>query len=568
MLRIGSIAALCGVFLVIEAAAGEMQPPRVTRAAVDWNGAAAALGEIAALQAVHSADAAPSGAAVGRLNAATGAWFSGIAATPVPVLLPFDTDAFLHDRAAGGPAGDPAAYSFGLGPPAFFAPGPAGYDATYRFRLSALPDLAGIRFERDVVVAISGSLLIYELDPPAPGAGKDVPALAADFPGIRRILTEDHVRYSFVRFGVPYVVALPCFDGPSARYRRMACRDADRVLVRFIRLLRIAGGAPQLPARTLAPPPARPAATSPSFTYNGPGRLAPGAGFHGNGGRTDFTVYSAIRFPLAEAPVFVNTQRFARRNAGRIRSYPWRDNFCERRAFHVGQCPAGLGHQGEDILAAPCSRTSPGADRCSAHKNDVVAVRDGVIMRESGQEAVYLVVNTPTEHLRVRYLHMQPKLLDAAGVVSGRAVRAGEVIGQIGNFDGHENGTSYHLHFDIQVPTRAGWVFVNPYMTLVASYERLIGGRGVERPDLVASAPSAVGDASEPSTAPPITLAEIRQAILPPGGADTAGAPAHHCGAAHRHAHGCAGVHARGLRYGRRRRAAALPPLLQRGPYD
>src|SRR5262249_51013899 len=36
------------------------------------------------------------------------------------------------------------------------------------------------------------------------------------------------------------------------------------------------------------------------------------------------------------------------------------------------------------------------------------------------------------------------------------------------------------LHFDMQVPTRLGWVFVNPYMTLVAAYERLIGARGTE----------------------------------------------------------------------------------------
>ena len=28
------------------------------------------------------------------------------------------------------------------------------------------------------------------------------------------------------------------------------------------------------------------------------------------------------------------------------------------------------------------------------------------------------------------------------------------------------------------MPTRDGWVFVNPYMTLVAAYERLIGARG------------------------------------------------------------------------------------------
>jgi len=30
------------------------------------------------------------------------------------------------------------------------------------------------------------------------------------------------------------------------------------------------------------------------------------------------------------------------------------------------------------------------------------------------------------------------------------------------------------------VPTKYGWVFVNPYMTLVAACERLIGARGTQ----------------------------------------------------------------------------------------
>jgi hypothetical protein len=114
---------------------------------------------------------------------------------------------------------------------------------------------------------------------------------------------------------------------------------------------------------------------------------------------------------------------------------------------------------------------------------------------------------------------MRPKLLDAAGVVSGRKVTTGELLGQIGNFSQHENGTSYHLHFDIQVPTRAGWVFVSPYMTLVAAYERAIGGRGAEIPDVqipdlpVARAPVGTIDGT---TVAPLTLATIQQAILGP----------------------------------------------------
>ncbi len=86
----------------------------------------------------------------------------------------------------------------------------------------------------------------------------------------------------------------------------------------------------------------------------------------------------------------------------------------------------------------------------------------------------------PDERVRFRYLHMSPKQLDADGMVSGRFVKEGEVIGKVGNFWYREAATTYHLHFDLQVPTKYGWVFVNPYMTLVAAYERLIRARGVE----------------------------------------------------------------------------------------
>src|SRR5262249_18793739 len=89
----------------------------------------------------------------------------------------------------------------------------------------------------------------------------------------------------------------------------------------------------------------------------------------------------------------------------------------------------------------------------------------GRCCRASTQEALYIVVNAPNERLRFRYLHMLPKQFNADGMVSGRFVHEGEVIGKVGNFFRRERATTYHLHFDMQVPTKYGWVFVNPYMT-------------------------------------------------------------------------------------------------------
>jgi murein DD-endopeptidase MepM/ murein hydrolase activator NlpD len=161
-------------------------------------------------------------------------------------------------------------------------------------------------------------------------------------------------------------------------------------------------------------------------------------------------------------------------------NYPWRDNFCELRDFLVGQCPGGYGHQGEDIRPANCVLNNPEGDRCLPYQHDVAAVHDGTIRRLPGNIGVYIVVNTPDERVRFRYLHMNPNFMDAEGFLNGRQVNAGEIIGKVATWGDYERGTSYHIHFNMQVFTKIGWVWVNPYMTLVAAYERQIGGRGVE----------------------------------------------------------------------------------------
>jgi hypothetical protein len=70
--------------------------------------------------------------------------------------------------------------------------------------------------------------------------------------------------------------------------------------------------------------------------------------------------------------------------------------------------------------------------------------------------------------------------MDAEGVLSGRRVAEGEKLGMVSNYLDHAGGTTSHLHFDVQVFTRDGWLWVSPYVTLISAYERLIGGRGRE----------------------------------------------------------------------------------------
>ncbi len=486
---------------VIGGAAEEMKPPRLSFAQVDWAAAAATLADIdelrplptaATLRPVYAGANRAVPRALARLNIVMSARFPGVSTSPVPVLLPFDTATLLREQAAGTADAGSERYLAGFHAARFFYPGPAGYDAAFAILAADVPELSDARFRGPIEVQISGSALLYDLDWSNAANGAPVPALEAEFPGIRRQILEHHLRYTFVRFGVPYMVSVICFDASVPRYRMPTCRTADKVAQRFLRALRVAGGAPRHPHAARLLPVERPDKLSESFTYASPGRILSGTGFRGQGGRADYTVYSQIRFPIANAPAFAGSQMYRIRNpepgVATGYGYPWRDNFCERRGFPVGQCPAGIGHQGQDIRPARC-KPAAGAERC-VDDEYLVAVRDGVIHRSLRQEAAYLFVNSASEHIRFRYLHMNPRKMDEDNLLSGRRVHEGEVIGQISNFSIKEGGTSYHLHFDVQVPTKDGWVFVNPYMTLVAAYERLIGERGTElgAPMLVSSA--------------------------------------------------------------------------------
>lgn len=482
------------------AAAEDMKAPRIAAADPDWQMAAASLSEPVSFSSLNSI-AAPR--------------FAGIATSSVPVLLPFDKDVLAGFQATK-----------------FFQAGPAGYDTVFALKTAEVPGLTDIRYREPVYVLMSGLRFTYELDGPSLPEGQPVKDLDALFPGITRTLHEFYVRYSFTRFGVTYVAAIYCRD-IRPRPKILTCKQADRIADRFLRALKLAGGSPDAPGPASQPlTVARPEKTSPDFTYFSPGFLIPGTGRKPElSGRADYTVYARLRFPIKDAPAFANSQSFnnwgdcdftgrtPRRlgkkglaysckvngrplvfdeSAGSNYSYPWRDNFCEHRYFYVGQCPAGQGHQGQDIRPSNCALFNSGADRCQAYRDVVVAAHDGMILRAPKQEAVYLFTNTADTHVRVRYMHMNPKLLDADGIVSGMAVRAGERLGLVANYNEFENGTTYHVHFDMQVPTRIGWVFVNPYMTLVSAYERLIDARGREIKD---------GDPVPPVAAvPPVIL--------------------------------------------------------------
>lgn len=425
-----------------------------------------------------------------QLNAVTSAIFTGIARSPVPVLLPFDTAAYLVDARLNGAPGSLSLsrYQADFRRAELFDAGPAGYDAMFSLEPGAGDGMPQRTFARPVEVQITGSILTYDIRDPLGGKGEPVKALSAQFPDLRRFIREGYLRYAFTRFGVPYVVSIQCLDS-SARERRLACREASPVAERFLKALHVAGGLPSRPRMDIPAETAeRPAALSADFTYRPAGDIIANTGYHKQTGRVDFTAYSQIRFPLEKPPAFARSQSFARRD--KSDGYPWRDNFCEARSFEVGQCAGGFGHQGQDIRPGACPVVSEGPQTCDPKQQGVVAVRDGVLIRSLKQQAATLQINSRTEHMRFRYMHMNPAAMDTDGVLNGRRVEEGEKIGVVSNYLDHPNGTSRHLHFDVQVFTRDGWLWVNPYVTLISAYERLIRGRGREIGPDTAAAPA------------------------------------------------------------------------------
>jgi hypothetical protein len=87
-------------------------------------------------------------------------------------------------------------------------------------------------------------------------------------------------------------------------------------------------------------------------------------------------------------------------------------------------------------------------------------------------------------------MHMNPATMDVDGLLNGRHVEEGEPIGVVSNYLDHPNGTTRHLHFDVQVFTRDGWIWVNPYVTLISAYERLVRGHGREIGPEIAASPT------------------------------------------------------------------------------
>jgi murein DD-endopeptidase MepM/ murein hydrolase activator NlpD len=136
---------------------------------------------------------------------------------------------------------------------------------------------------------------------------------------------------------------------------------------------------------------------------------------------------------------------------------PWADTFCEWRGNSYTQplCAAAgahamLGpHYGVDVRSW---------DSHMSEDVKIVSASDGVVVEvDRKQQWKGFVVKVRSQHLVFVYRHMNPDKSpfrdDAANQLRiGDRVAAGQLIGYMGKFLGTPNGTTKHLHFEIEAP--------------------------------------------------------------------------------------------------------------------
>ena len=235
------------------------------------------------------------------------------------------------------------------------------------------------------------------------------------------------------------------------------------------------------------------AAAADPFSYDPPGALVTGSGK----GRVDTKIYApTMRFPIESGPAYANSQVWGHGgNSGPAGtdqcdkenfSYPWHDNYCESRSWDMPLCPSGAGHQGQDIRGASCVKGVHWA----------VAAIDGTITNV-GSYSVYI---TAADGTRFDYLHMQD-----VQVKEGQKVKLGERVGKVSNqFNGE--ATTVHLHFNIrQNIAGVGSIYVPTYLSLVESYETMLGLSAVDAgaPDATVEDPPPITPAAPAPFAPP-----------------------------------------------------------------
>lgn len=211
-----------------------------------------------------------------------------------------------------------------------------------------------------------------------------------------------------------------------------------------------------------------------------------------------------MRFPLETGPAYINSQVFRHKDGGSPPfsntwlgsdglplngtttspkqcdssnySFPWQDNFCERRTLTPptgNLCAGSIDHKGVDIRGSVCGTNDP--------RNEVVAAGDGNLI-EIRHHYYKLMLASETTYLNYLHMHETSRPYDEDDLATYQyaiPVIRGQTLGNIGNV-GHTWPTTRHLHLDIKSSVIVdGIAYVEPlppYSTLVRAYKRLEAG--------------------------------------------------------------------------------------------
>jgi hypothetical protein len=313
-------------------------------------------------------------------------------------------------------------------------------------------------------VFVTGSPSVLET-----GAHRTVKLPDADEVLIER--TEDALDATFARYGVAYMLRLSCdlvTDERCANEKYLRSLVEELVIVGGEERDVISGGGAPDPSIVETHVAAAEDSLGHEFTFKPAGELEPNSG---DGQISSPNYFPTMRFPLENEPAYLNSQVYRPGGShapnggsqcdGSNYSYPWRDNFCEARQWTMPLCPAGRGHQGQDIRPATCAKDTHWA----------VAIEDGVI----AQIGSYSVTLQSADGTLFRYLHLNK---DSLKVRVTQRVKKGDRIGYVSNWFGGD-ATTIHLHFDAKTAvavsnTSSRFLFVSPYASLVESYKRLL----------------------------------------------------------------------------------------------
>ncbi|HEV7880403.1 hypothetical protein [Bradyrhizobium sp.] len=529
---------LIAFVLFISAAAAQMAPTEP--AAIDWKAAIEeyknqAGDNLAALRNIPSIkEQVARGRAVDGLNPDTQQDLATINALifPIrpkiafagsPVLLPFDvrklSDDFLRTGSSQG--AEKSAVYFGKFKSLAFHPGPYGYRAYFGLKNSS-------------TVMVSGSSLFYKIPSIDP-----LPPLkpCADFiADARKASSNANARNNSFKDLEQYErdigetgagnfrdieAAVPCtFAGALVEVNILCdevgdpdCHVKDLAL-EIIARLTFVGGAPRGQQTAKVNDPiqrlgkevndlanAVKSSGKAMKIYGDPGDIIPFSGVKGAGGSKDSNVYGPILFPTDMSAVGQTVVyriheecQEGETDGGTSCKTPdgftiaksapdeWRDNFCEMRATGtLFTCPEGKGHAGQDMWGEKW--------KDSTIKHPLRAALDAIAFRRFPTQPAVTLSDVNGSNIDYIYRHMKPTELDAIiGTAGPHEVKRGCILahadrlmrveknGPLSDGNVRFGATAIHLHFEIRVPTRAGYQNVSPYQTIVHAHRASAAG--------------------------------------------------------------------------------------------